>query len=588
MTPKTDSIQASVPSLTMGNIITIGFQAFRLNFNDHFVRSLLSHLWLWLAVFGGIIIFAVVFLVVNLFLTGALGSSNPAVGFVGAVLGATFALPLMLFPFARMAAVSGLMMRMGFNTLQKRVEPNELFRQVILRRLWAYWLAWVLFDLILLLAYGSFAAVGFYAYVLLAPAWRELLTQIVDPQLSGTFVLVSVALGAIYVLGATMAGLYLAARLGFFDAVLAIENHYSAIEALIRSWNLTRGKGWSILTIGFALWVILLPIVLLSSSINLFVPFVSLVTGVITFPLWQAVKAVNFYDLATAKVGISFDLSVASMDPRRFLRRVAMQTPEGVDLDFALGGIGSRTIAWLIDQMIVYLGLTLLWLGGAWVYFYALLPVISARFGRVSVDDLNLWTVAIAGILTFALTNGYFITWETLWRGQTPGKRLAKIRVVRDDGQPIGVKEAALRSFVGWFDLGFFFIGLILVLFGRSEKRLGDMAAGTLVIQEDNSSQQQTATVPTVFSTITQDTVEILQSQTDPAALSVDHYFVLQNFLGHRSGLSPADRQQVTAKLARQLRSLLWPDSPNHLGTIPDETLVEAAYLVCRPGGDRS
>jgi uncharacterized RDD family membrane protein YckC len=586
MTPKNDSIQASVPSLTMGNIITIGFQAFRLNFNDHFVRSLLSHLWLWLAVFGGIIIFAVVLLVVNLFLTGALGVSTAVAGFIAAVLGTIFALPLMLFPFARMAAVSGLMMRMGFNTLQKRVEPNELFRQVILRRLWAYWLAWVLFDLILLLVYGAFAAVGFYAYVLLAPAWRALLTQIVDSQLSGTFVLVSVALGAIYVLSATMAGLYLAARLGFFDAVLAIENHYSAIEALIRSWNLTRGKGWSILTIGFALGVILLPILLLSSTINLFVPFVSLVTGVITFPLWQAVKAVNFYDLATAKVGISFDLSVASMDPRRFLRRVAMQTPEGVDLDFALGGIGSRTIAWLIDQMIVYLGLTLLWLGGAWVYFYALLPVISAKFGRVSVDDLNLWTLAIAGILTFALTNGYFITWETLWRGQTPGKRLAKIRVVRDDGQPIGVKEAALRSFVGWFDLGFFFMGLILVLFGRSEKRLGDMAAGTLVIQEEYSAQQQTATVPTVFSTITQDTVEILQSQTDPAALSVDHYFVLQNFLGHRSGLSSADRQQVTAKLARQLRSLLWPDSPNHLGTIPDETLVEAAYLVCRPGGD--
>jgi uncharacterized RDD family membrane protein YckC len=587
MTPKTDSIQASIPSLTMGNIITIGFQAFRLNFNDHFVRSLLSHLWVWLAIFGGIIIFAVVALVFNISLTSALGSSNSVASFVGVVFGTALALPLVLFPFARMAAISGLMIRMGFNTLQKRVEPNELFRQVILRRLWAYSLAWVLFYLILLLVFGFFFGVGFYGYVLLAPPWQAFVTQIADSQLRGTFVLVSVALGLIYVLGATMVGYYLAARLGFFDAVLAIENQYSAIEALIRSWELTRGRGWSVLTIIFAVTMITLPIVLLSSTINFFVPFVSLVTGVIMFPLWQGVKAVNFYDLATEKAGISFDLSVASMDPRRFLRRVAIQTPEGVELDFALGGIGSRTIAWMVDQMIVYLGLTLFYLVGVWVYFYALLPVLSAQFATLSVDDLNLWAFAIAGILTFALTNGYFITWETIWRGQTPGKRLAKIRVVRDDGQPIGVKEAALRSFVGWFDLWFFFLGLILVLFGRSEKRLGDMAAGTLVIQEEKSAQQQMATVPTVFSTLTKDTVETLKTQTDPAALSVDHYFVLQNFLGHRSALAPVDRKQVTAKLARQLRSLLLPNSPNQLGTIPDETLVEAAYLVSRPGADR-
>jgi uncharacterized RDD family membrane protein YckC len=585
MTPKTDSIQASVPSLTMGNIITIGFQVFRLNFNDHFVRSLLSHLWIWLAIFGGIIIF-VVALGFSFSLTGALRYSSSVASFVGIVLGTAFALPLVLFPFARMAAVSGLMIRMGFNTVQRRVEPNELFRQIVLRRLWAYLLAWVMFYFILLLVYGSFFGVGFYGYLLLTPSWQALLAQLSGSQLRGTFVLISLALGLIYVLGATLVSSYLAARLSFFDAILAIENHFSPVEALFRSWELTHGKGWSVLTIIFSVTLITLPILLLSSTINLFFPVASFVMGVIMLPLWQAVKAVNFYDMATQKAGISFDLSIIS-DPRRFLRRVAMQTPEGVELDFALGGIGSRTIAWFIDQMIVYLGLLSLWLGGAWVYAYAVLPIFSAQLKALSVDDLNLWAIAIAGLLTFVLTNGYFITWETLWRGQTPGKRLAKIRVVRDDGQPIGVKEAALRSFVGWFDLGFLFIGLILVLFGRSEKRLGDMAAGTLVIQEENSAQQQTANVPTVFSTLTQDTVEILKTQTDPAVLSVDHYFVLQNFLGHRGVLNSADRKQVTAKLARQLRSLLLPSSPNQLGTIPDEILIEAAYLICRPSGDR-
>jgi uncharacterized RDD family membrane protein YckC len=586
MTPKTNSIQASVPSLTMGNVVTIGFQVFRLNFNDHFVRSLLAHLWVWLAIFASIIVLGVAILVSNFGFPG-LGYSKSMAGVMGVLLGIALVLPLMLFPFARMAAVSGVMIRMGFNTLQKRVEPQELFRQVILRRLWVYLLAWVLFYLILLLVYASFFGIGFYGYVLLSPSWRVLLAQIENSEFRATLRLISFALGLIYVLGVTLVGAYLAARLSFFDAVLALENSSSATQSLMRSWELSRGKGCSILTAIFAVTLIILPILSISTIINAFIPFVSLMTGVIMFPLWQAVKAVNFYGLATEKAGISFDLSLTSADPRRFLRRVAMQTPEGVELDFALGGVGSRTIAWMVDQLIVYFGLLLFWLGGAWVYAYAVLPILSAQLSTLSVDDLNLWILAIAGILTFVLTNGYFITWETLWRGQTPGKRLAKIRVVRDDGQPIGIKEAALRSLVGWFDLGFFFIGLILVLFGRSEKRLGDLAAGTLVIQDENSAQQQAATVPTVFGTLTQDTVEILKTQTEPTVLSVDHYFVLQNFLGHRSALAPVDRQRVTAKLARQLRSLLLPNSPNQLGAIPDETLVEAAYVLCRPESDR-
>lgn len=585
MTPKPDSIRASVPSLTMGNIITIGFQVFRLNFNDHFVRSLLSNLWLWLAIVGGAVVF-IIAMGSSIAVIGSGGYFNTVAGTFGIVFGAALALPLVLFTGARLSAVSGLMTRMGFNTLRKRVEPDELFRQTILRRLWAYLVAWILFYLLLLLVYGWLFGIAFYLFVLISPTWQAFQSQITDSQLRGTFVLGTIALGLIYILGAVMVGYYLAARLWFFDAVLAIEDRYSALTSLLRSWELTRGKGWSIVTITFTVNLITLPILLLATTINIFVPFVSLIAGVIMLPLWQAVKAVNFYELATAKTGILFDLSSLSSDPRRFLRRVAMQTPEGVELDFALGGIGSRAIAWSVDQTILYLALSVFWVAGAWVYAYVVLPIFADRPGTISVDDLNLWVGAIAGILSFAIANGYFISFETIWRGQTPGKRLARIRVVRDDGQPIGVKEAALRSFVGWFDLGFFFIGLMLVMLGRSEKRLGDMAAGTLVIQDEISSQKGTAMVPTTFSMLTKDTAEVLTAQISPTALSMDHYFVLQNFLGHRSRLSAQDRKQATSKLAQQLRSLLSPHSPEQLGSIPDENLVEAAYLICRVGGD--
>jgi hypothetical protein len=107
-----------------------------------------------------------------------------------------------------------------------------------------------------------------------------------------------------------------------------------------------------------------------------------------------------------------------------------------------------------------------------------------------------------------------------------------------------------------------------------------------LVVQDEPISQtERLSTFPEGFSTLTHDTVEVLLAQSNPVALSLDHYFVLQNFLSYRNNLSRADCTQVTAQLARQLRALLVPESPERLGTIPDENLVEAAYLVARPKG---
>jgi uncharacterized RDD family membrane protein YckC len=406
-----------------------------------------------------------------------------------------------------------------------------------------------------------------------------------DPQVQWVLVLGAITLALLFVLGLGLIAYYLTARLWFFDVVLAIEKNRSPFDALQRSWDITQGKGWGVATVMFIVTLVSLPISLIASFLNLFVPIFGLVLTVLMFPLWQAVKAVQYYELTAAQSGLFFDLNAVSPDPRRYLRRVAMQTPEGVELDFALGGAGSRALAWTVDQMILYVVLALLSAAGAITYAFVILPVLVTRFETVSVDDLNLWAFAIASVIGFAITNGYFITWETLWRGQTPGKRLAKIRVIRDDGQPIGVKEAALRSFVGWFDVGLFWIGSMLILFSRSEKRLGDIAAGTLVIQAESGSKTDQIIAPEFFSNLTHDTVEVLLAQTSPAMLSIDHYFVLQNFLGYRANLSRSDRAQVTAKLANQLRSLLSPSSPAQLGIIPDENLVEAAYLLARPSG---
>ncbi len=575
------SFEASISSLAPGNVVTVGIQLVRLHFNDYFIRSLLAHLWIGLALIIGFVIVGIMSL-----LGYGLESQIPSQGlatFIGVGLGSALALLGLLYVSARFTASGGAMTRMGINTLRQRYEPGELYQQIIFRRVWSYLIAAIIYSVLVLLTYAILAAMGVGFFILVQSPWKDLLAQIADERTKSGLVIGAVILGLLYVLVVGIVGFYLTARLWFFDAVLALETETSPIGALLRSWEITRGRGWNVMTVMFTTGLVAWPISGIAGLISLFVPFVSFIANIIFFPYGQAVKAANYYDLAATKTGLRFDLETAPSDLRQYLRRVAIQTPEGVALDFALGGPGSRALAWIVDQVILYVLLSVLLMAGAFAYAYVIFPVLTDQFATLTQKDLNLWALAIASITGFVIANGYFIYCETCRRGQTPGKQFAKIRVVRDDGQPISFREATLRSFIGWIDLGFFALGLVLIILGRSEKRLGDMAAGTLVIQDEKVSQHQVLNIPTRFSTLTADTVEVLNAQTDPAILSVNQYLVLRNFLGCRDQLSPRDRVQVTQRLASQTRSLLMPTSPELLGTIPDESLIEAVYVANRP-----
>ena len=161
--------------------------------------------------------------------------------------------------------------------------------------------------------------------------------------------------------------------------------------------------------------------------------------------------------------------------------RVTHQTPESVELEFILAGIGSRAWALLIDYHI--LGLVVVVFLVVWsIVSYQVVETWNNLFRRV---DIGLWLVAIALLIMFFLYTGYFVLFETFWQGQTPGKRFAKIRVVRDDGRPIGIGQATMRSLLRAFD-DTLFLGAFLIMFTRREKRLGDLVAGTIVIQVES------------------------------------------------------------------------------------------------------
>ena len=152
--------------------------------------------------------------------------------------------------------------------------------------------------------------------------------------------------------------------------------------------------------------------------------------------------------------------------------QLSIETPEQIDISFQKAGIGSRFYAALIDTGLLALIL--------FVGYY-----VNRNFITELGDTLGNWLGAIGGILVFALFWGYYMVFEVTSNGQTLGKRALGLRVIKDGGYPIGFSDSAIRNLVRVVDfLPFFYgAGLMAMLITSDWKRLGDLAAGTLVVK---------------------------------------------------------------------------------------------------------
>lgn len=164
-----------------------------------------------------------------------------------------------------------------------------------------------------------------------------------------------------------------------------------------------------------------------------------------------------------------------------------IETPERVPLAFALASIGNRFLAVAIDHFIQYFTIFI----AAWIF------ISISGIGDVTNLDraeffqsMSKWTIAIMIIVLFLIFAGYFVFFEWLWSGQTPGKRLLKLRVIREDGRPVTLWEAIARNLLRIFDavpgfvLPVYSVGLITIFLSGRDQRIGDMFAGTVVVRE--------------------------------------------------------------------------------------------------------
>jgi uncharacterized RDD family membrane protein YckC len=232
-----------------------------------------------------------------------------------------------------------------------------------------------------------------------------------------------------------------------------------------------------------------------------------------------------------------------------------IETPERVPLAFALASIGNRFLAVLIDHFIQYMAILIV----AWAFL--------SWSGVSDMDDfersellaqMSKWTIAIMIIVVFLIFSGYFILFEWLWNGQTPGKRLMKLRVIREDGRPITLWEAVARNLLRIFDAipgGFipiYSLGLISIFLSSRDQRFGDMFSGTVVIRERAG---EAPTFDEAFSNQISDAAfrrvqKRTEFQADVNQVSQDEIEVVESFLRRRWDLTERQRLWMAWRVA--------------------------------------
>lgn len=161
-----------------------------------------------------------------------------------------------------------------------------------------------------------------------------------------------------------------------------------------------------------------------------------------------------------------------------WLDETTIETPEQIDMSLELAGAGSRFVARAIDWLVQAAGLVV----AALMAFFVMVPATFVAEGKVA----SFVFLAALVILTFVCWVGYDIYCELRHNGQTLGKRVAGLRVIREGGAPVDFRSSCIRNLLWIADYlpVFYLLGGLLVTFSSRHQRLGDMAAGTLVVRE--------------------------------------------------------------------------------------------------------
>lgn len=216
--------------------------------------------------------------------------------------------------------------------------------------------------------------------------------------------------------------------------------------------------------------------------------------------------------------------------------QLSIDTPEQIAIEFALASIGSRFLAVALDSLIQA------------ALLFALALVALAFVAALGAGSATTWVLAVLLLAAFVVYAGYFAAFEIVWQGQTPGKRVVGLRVMAASGHPITVYQAILRNVLRIVDQipGLYGVGIISVFVTANNQRLGDIAAGTVVVHERPAEGQLgLAAKPSAFAEVSART------------LTAPEIAAVERFLERRHDLDWPVRDRTSLELANRVRRRL-------------------------------
>ena len=217
--------------------------------------------------------------------------------------------------------------------------------------------------------------------------------------------------------------------------------------------------------------------------------------------------------------------------------KLTIDTPEQIALEFPLAGIGSRFLALTFDSLLQIV-----------VLLVGILILVLLIPGFTMLGRYGALAPGIAFIfLPFCLYWGYFAFFEIIWEGQTPGKRHAGIRVIKETGRRMTAIEAIGRNLVRAIDMlpGVYAVGLVCMMLNKQNKRLGDYVAGTVVVHDKGPA--------TLIPTLTSKGANA-PSHPEITKISADELVLIETYLGRRYDLDPAVRYSTAQRIVAMIR----------------------------------
>jgi len=244
---------------------------------------------------------------------------------------------------------------------------------------------------------------------------------------------------------------------------------------------------------------------------------------------------------------------------------IVIQTPEYVEIEYELAGLGSRAIACLVDSVVQSFVTLAIVLAGLYLF--------SLVHRGNPLDLVAGILIGGAGLVGFI---GYWIVLEMITNGQSIGKRMAGLRVIRDDGTPINFWDSLIRNLVRIVDMlpAYYLVGIVSIWLSTRSKRVGDYAAGTVVVKERSRE------VPDTVATSLQQKAPLSDASVSEALMSSIRLLpehdaeAARAFLERRDELPQDVRDQLATRLTRTISLHLgvsaaaWPAAEEFLAEV--------------------